>query len=344
MKECPFCKEKLAENANFCLYCMHSLIDKEVIGSRCAKRSRRPLITLCLLGVILLLFGSAFLFEREQAKSEPKPTKAHVEKVEAPVSPPKETLPSPQTFDAQSALTQTTTPTDETETDYEKEFGEVTEEPDVFIPPNYQQSIFDNEKYPVVPQIETPTVGSTPQTSVKVPSNGIVSGAGGSKPGSVTTNTPPANGETTPESGNGNEPDEPEIPTEPEEPPFSWYVSGTVLTVSGSGEIPDYPIGGAPWHHACNGIKRIVISEGITKIGANAFYGFSEAESVSLPLSLHDVSYGAFLNCGNLSQVYYAGSNSDRGSIRNASTTLSDASWNYQWLMGELPMGGLGAL
>lgn len=76
------------------------------------------------------------------------------------------------------------------------------------------------------------------------------------------------------------------------------------LTVSGSGEMPDYGVswwaGDSPWFHLNKQIKSVVISEGITYIGNGAFgdeFGYGQYEqltSISLPSTLKGVGVFAF--------------------------------------------------
>ena len=57
MKECPFCKAQIEENARFCLYCMKPLKTKEQIVAPREKRSWWiwPLVLLVVIGVSVLL-------------------------------------------------------------------------------------------------------------------------------------------------------------------------------------------------------------------------------------------------------------------------------------------------
>lgn len=59
MKECPFCKADIEENARFCLYCMKPLVEKEVVPP--AKEKRRliwllPVLAACLILGVLAAF------------------------------------------------------------------------------------------------------------------------------------------------------------------------------------------------------------------------------------------------------------------------------------------------
>ncbi len=93
--------------------------------------------------------------------------------------------------------------------------------------------------------------------------------------------------------------------------PLTWSVSGSTLTISGNGAMPDYNSGDGNWTafiNACNGINRIVVAEGVTKISAYAFAGagyaaFRNVTSVSLPSTLTDIGAFAFNGDTGLTSV-----------------------------------------
>ena len=58
-----------------------------------------------------------------------------------------------------------------------------------------------------------------------------------------------------------------------------------------------------PWYIGDNTIKKVIIPEGVEKIGAYAFAGLTALEEVVLPSTLESVEYGAFLNCTSLTKV-----------------------------------------
>lgn len=86
---------------------------------------------------------------------------------------------------------------------------------------------------------------------------------------------------------------------------LSWTLSGGVLTISGTGDMTDY--GGsssteAPWYKYAKDISRIVVEEGVTGIGAYAFYSCHETE-LSLPSTLTRIGMFAFRNNLRLQRV-----------------------------------------
>ena len=63
---------------------------------------------------------------------------------------------------------------------------------------------------------------------------------------------------------------------------IEWSIEGSTLTIGGSGSIPDYDYGQAPW--ACNfeTITDIIVGEGIICVGTNAFSNFFAMRSMTL--------------------------------------------------------------
>ena len=70
-----------------------------------------------------------------------------------------------------------------------------------------------------------------------------------------------------------------------------------VLTISGTGELPDYMIAPqAPWYMKRESVKKIVVEEGITRIGDNVFSECS-CEEVKLPSTLISIGKNGFFCC-----------------------------------------------
>ncbi len=80
-----------------------------------------------------------------------------------------------------------------------------------------------------------------------------------------------------------------------------------VLTISGTGEMYDYSSvypNNAPWYSEGNTIVSVVIEEGVTTIGDNAFaLGYDNLSSVDLPDSLTSIGDYAFYWCENLTDI-----------------------------------------
>ena len=84
-----------------------------------------------------------------------------------------------------------------------------------------------------------------------------------------------------------------------------WSISADkVLTISGTGDMPVYSnSNNAPWFAYRSQVNSIVVEEGVTGIGAYAFYGLSSAETVSLPDSMDSLGARCFYECGNLKTI-----------------------------------------
>ena len=101
----------------------------------------------------------------------------------------------------------------------------------------------------------------------------------------------------------------------------SWELDGNTctLTIFGEGYIPDevapaigsnmYKYAGyiRTWEPYKYDIKRIVITEGITRIGKNVFRFFPNLTEVVILTSVTEISVGAFQACDSITDVYYSG-------------------------------------
>ena len=92
-------------------------------------------------------------------------------------------------------------------------------------------------------------------------------------------------------------------------------------------------------------LKKVVISEGVEKIGAYAFYGLNELEEVVLPNTLSSIESYAFLNCDSLlkiaipASVSYMGrlvfDNYETGMIIQTETRYKPGGWDSYWCTHE---------
>lgn len=78
----------------------------------------------------------------------------------------------------------------------------------------------------------------------------------------------------------------------------------TVVIAEGCGvrEIPDYAFLG------CDGLKKVILPEGVVKIGFQAFSECRKLESIDFPSTLEDIGSNSFAYCENLSDVVFPGS------------------------------------
>ncbi len=83
---------------------------------------------------------------------------------------------------------------------------------------------------------------------------------------------------------------------------LTWQLSSEgVLTISGSGDMMDFIDSEAPWRSFSDAVKKVVISSGVTSIGAQAFY-WCEFDEFDLPDSITKIGSAAFY-CSHLDQI-----------------------------------------
>lgn len=85
----------------------------------------------------------------------------------------------------------------------------------------------------------------------------------------------------------------------------TWTLDGTVLTISGNGEMGDYYfdenyIVSLPWGTS---ITEVVIKDGVTSMGACAFYHCLSLNSITIPDSVISIGEYAFSYCTSLNSV-----------------------------------------
>ena len=84
---------------------------------------------------------------------------------------------------------------------------------------------------------------------------------------------------------------------------IQFVIENATLTISGTGVIDSMTEYGVPWKDSVATIERVVIQEGITKIGDHAFQYHTSLTEAVLPDSLRKIGTGAFLGCKSLSAI-----------------------------------------
>ncbi|MBQ3216952.1 MAG: leucine-rich repeat protein [Oscillospiraceae bacterium] len=88
-------------------------------------------------------------------------------------------------------------------------------------------------------------------------------------------------------------------------PNVSWsYQSATkTLNIYGTGAMYNYVHDELPWAFFATSIEHVNISQGVTHIGTEAFYGCEALTTVSIPTSVTSIGKYAFYSCRNLTSV-----------------------------------------
>lgn len=84
---------------------------------------------------------------------------------------------------------------------------------------------------------------------------------------------------------------------------IEWILEDGVLNIFGTSEMVDYYSGSAPWYASGNEIQRVIIHDGVTRVGAGAFGYMSNLTAVSLPDSITEIGNGAFSGCSSLTDI-----------------------------------------
>ncbi|MBP5476099.1 MAG: leucine-rich repeat domain-containing protein [Paludibacteraceae bacterium] len=86
----------------------------------------------------------------------------------------------------------------------------------------------------------------------------------------------------------------------------TWKFEDGVLTISGTGDMPDYgftdPI---PWSSFESSIKSVVIEEGVTHIGNYAFVWYTNLTSVTVPGTVTSIGIAAFAGCNGITTITF---------------------------------------
>ena len=84
---------------------------------------------------------------------------------------------------------------------------------------------------------------------------------------------------------------------------LTWSLDSTgTLTISGSGEMDSWALN-SPWSEYSSEITKVIISEGVTTIGEQAFNDCKKLKDVSISDSVTNIKTGAFFDCTGLTSI-----------------------------------------
>ena len=89
---------------------------------------------------------------------------------------------------------------------------------------------------------------------------------------------------------------------------LTWNYENGTLTISGSGDMPDFDTTIVPWDNFGDMIQTIRIGSGVTGIGSFAFFDCAALTSVSIPDGVKTIGSSAFNGCSKLGSVTIPGS------------------------------------
>ena len=102
------------------------------------------------------------------------------------------------------------------------------------------------------------------------------------------------------------------------------------LAITGSGEMAPISDQVSPWSGLP--ITSVILPEGLTAIGANAFSGCAGLTSVSIPSSVTSIGENAFWDCTELKNITYTGTEPQKQAIEigGGNDPLLRADWRWQ--------------
>jgi hypothetical protein len=90
---------------------------------------------------------------------------------------------------------------------------------------------------------------------------------------------------------------------------FTYYFNAKTgkLVIRGTGKMPTFAPGQAPWAAYAKEAKTVVLSKGITSISENAFGGFTELKTISIPETVTEIAATSFTECKAIEAVEFTG-------------------------------------
>ncbi len=128
---------------------------------------------------------------------------------------------------------------------------------------------------------------------------------------------------------------------------LKWSVySNGLLEISGSGAVPSYSTGSAPWYSYASSITSIIVRSSVSEIGSKAFYGCNYIEEITLPFigeSRDAVGYRSHLgyifdySSSDLYSYYYSGEAGDVYQVDSGKVYYIVSSSQYRYYTFSIP-------
>ena len=104
---------------------------------------------------------------------------------------------------------------------------------------------------------------------------------------------------------------------------YSFEASTKTLTISGTGAMDDYDYENkSPWSSYGNDIETLVVEDGVTSIGEDAFYDCDKLTTATIGSSVKSIGQNAFRDCDNLATI-----NGCEGVTHLGNGAFSDTAW-----------------
>ena len=90
---------------------------------------------------------------------------------------------------------------------------------------------------------------------------------------------------------------------------LTWTLAADgTMTISGTGAMKAYDTDDSPATQKKDNVNKVVIENGITSIGAYAFYDYSSLTSIEIPEGVTSIGEGAFYDCSSMTSITIPGS------------------------------------
>ena len=86
---------------------------------------------------------------------------------------------------------------------------------------------------------------------------------------------------------------------------LTWTLTedGT-LTISGEGKMANFEVNAQPWYDYRSNISAVIIEDGVTSVGAEAFFAYSDIRSIEIGNDVTSICREAFAYCTGLTAVF----------------------------------------